>query len=241
LRQIIPVELSRGGRLTLAGHGQYLYQPDSGFIGTDPFPFSVTGSGAPAGGDQRWGYDAPKPSLPATVTLNTGKVVDLDDKRRARFTDADGGLVTVTLKGSGTGELRFADSSPGVVKQDVSGIVVAGTLGSLLLGGVADAHTIAIGGSAQDKPVKIVLGRVQDTALISQTPVKSLTVTDWLETDGLDDLVQAPWIGKVATKGTKSNPKKGVADVAGDFEANVVLNVAGDVDDVAWAFGGSGR
>jgi len=266
----------RHGHVVVQANGAFTYTPDAGFGGEDTFVFTAS--------------DSVNDPAEGTVRLTVGRILHLDAKGMATFIDSTGDIVTVKLRGGGTGEILLPGPTGDALTVKVSGttskssliiatkgrgartevgdivvegqalkaligkttdiagdVTVYGTLGSLLLGDIAEGHTITIGGTAYNKPAKMVLGRVQDTSLTSQTPIKSLTVTDWLDTDGQDDLIQAPWVGKVATKGIKSNPRKGVAGVAGDFEANVDLSgvgatkatlgsvkIAGDVDHVAW-------
>ena len=107
-------------------------------------------------------------------------------------------------------------------------LTVDGWLGKATFGDVAAPHSITIGGSADDKPITLVFDRVQDLVLASDTPIKALTVTEWLDTDATPDQIIAPWLGKLTTKGRKAKARKGIAGLAGDFEAGLVLSGTGD-------------
>ncbi|HET6429034.1 MAG TPA: CARDB domain-containing protein [Phycisphaerae bacterium] len=109
-------------------------------------------------------------------------------------------------------------------------VTVTGTLGALTLMEVADHHLITIGAPAPGDTktaLTIKLGPVSDTSIHSGTPIKSLTVTEWLDDGGTIDEIIAPWIGKIASKGAKANAKKGITASAGDFEAGLTLDPAG--------------
>ncbi len=123
------------------------------------------------------------------------------------------------------GSLKSLDAKLVRVLGDVE---ILGTVSKISLGAVTDDHLITIGGTWESRPAKVSLGIVADTQLISGTPLKSVTVTEWLDGDGDgDDLIQAPWIGKLTTKGTKENFKKKIAFSPGDFEANLELTGEG--------------
>jgi len=219
-------------------------------------------------------------------------IVAFGGKTKAKFLDANGDAVTISVKGPGTGwvELTAANgfdadaiflngstakssliiqtkgkgtwTSVGTIAVDgplaaVTGktadltgsLAVAGSLGKLVLGNVTDDHTISIGPRAAGDTrtaVAITLGRVADTVLTSQTPIKSLTVTDWLDNAGATDSVQAPWMGKLTAKGNKRG------GVVGHFQADLALNgagaakavlgsakVAGDLGGVDWDINGA--
>jgi len=100
---------------------------------------------------------------------------------------------------------------------NVFGDLNADSLKKLTLG---DTHISEFTIGAPAKPndtLTVILGRVNGLGLTSDTPIKSLTVVDWLETDG-PDMVTAPWLGKLTSKGDK---KRGIA---GDFEGGLTLS-----------------
>ncbi|HET6430321.1 MAG TPA: LEPR-XLL domain-containing protein [Phycisphaerae bacterium] len=105
-----------------------------------------------------------------------------------------------------------------------------GTMGRIDLGDIDAGHTISIGprkAGDTKTAVTLNLGRVGDTSVVSETPIKSLTAIEWLDDDGAPDVIEAPWIGKLATKGVKANAKKGIVPVAGDFQAGLTLSGLG--------------
>jgi hypothetical protein len=99
---------------------------------------------------------------------------------------------------------------------------VTGGIGRLALGDVAAQHAIAIGFDPLIKGTSLVLGRVRDATLASLSPLTLLSVAEWLDGDGTPDQVTAPWIGSLATRGSKT-----VGGPRGDFEAGLLLSGAG--------------
>ena len=126
-------------------------------------------------------------------------------------------------------------------------MTVTGGIGKFTLGNVAGQHLITIGTDPLAKPASLVLGRVQDTTLNLRSPLKSLSVVEWLDTDATRDQVVAPWIGSLVTRGSKT-----VGGPVGHFEADLVLSgagatkgtlgkatIAGSVTRSAWTITGS--
>ncbi|MHC4716575.1 MAG: hypothetical protein ACYS5V_06375 [Planctomycetota bacterium] len=123
-------------------------------------------------------------------------------------------------------------------------------MGRIDLGDIDAGHTIAIGPrKAGDTKTAVILnlGQVADTSLVSETPIKSLTAVEWLDADGVPDVVEAPWLGKLTTKGVKANARKGIVGVAGHFQAGLDLSglgapkatlgsarIVGDLSEAAW-------
>ena len=115
---------------------------------------------------------------------------------------------------------------------------VDGTIDTLLFDDVADEHMIAIG-RPDEIPVAtaIELDHVSDLSIDTDTPIRSLTVTEWLDADGTADIVRAPWIDALT--------------IVGDFEADVAVggadipalalgaaSIAGNVADSTWTVTG---
>ena len=187
-----------------------------------------------------FGSDLGQGDVPVTFSLSGGgaaEIVGGDDFDQIIITGATpkttlkiatkGGMQTsvgdIIVQGSAKG----VDGKTVLLRGDVN---VSGTLGKLTLGQVADHHTITIGAPAPGDTktaVTIQLGAVSDTSIHSGTPIKSLTVIDWLDAGGTNDTIVAPWIGKIASKGAKANAKKGIAFSPGHFEADLELDPAG--------------
>ena len=124
-----------------------------------------------------------------------------------------------------------------------------GGIEKLTLGSVTGDQMIEIGGSAESKPVSIVIGSAQDLSINSVIPIKSLTLTELIETTGSPSTISAPSIAKLKVKGDK---KQGLD---GDFQANLNLDgtdnakktlasakIAGDIDRGVWTItGDSGK
>jgi len=110
----------------------------------------------------------------------------------------------------------------------LGGIAVTGSLKTLQLDDVAGGSTISIGGPA--KPTDVVTIRcdqVSDLTIDSRTPISALTVTEWRDANTPADAIRAPWLGRLTTTGRKADPKKSILVLAGDFEADLVLDGAG--------------
>ncbi len=85
---------------------------------------------------------------------------------------------------------------------DLTGdISILGSVRTLDLGNLLPGaqKTLTIGGTANAKEAKFTFGRVVDLSIDSGTPISSLTVTDWDDTDG-NDLIEVPRLKKVKSK-----------------------------------------
>ncbi len=134
-------------------------------------------------------------------------------------------------------------------------MTVAGTISRLTLGNVDANHTITIGprpAGDTRTAVTMTFGEVTDTSIFSETPIKSLTAVEWLDGDATADVIQAPWIGRLTTRGRRANLRLGIPGKAGDFQADLDLSgegatrdtlasarIAGGLSNVAWDVDGS--
>jgi hypothetical protein len=92
-------------------------------------------------------------------------------------------------------------------------VTINGTVNSIRMADVADQHTITIGAPVlPNGTTSLKFNHVDDLTLVSQTPIRSLRVIDWHDTDGTQDVIQTPWIGNLK--------------VAGDFQANIIATDA---------------
>ncbi|KKK48092.1 hypothetical protein LCGC14_3148610, partial [marine sediment metagenome] len=126
----------------------------------------------------------------------------------------------------------------------------AGSLAKLTLADVADGHVISIGPRAPEDTkttATITLGRVSDTTIDSQIPLKSIRVVEWLDNNATRDAIIAPSLRKLTVKGAKVNISKGITASAGHFQADLTLSglgatkatlgsakIAGDLADSIW-------
>ncbi|HRT96164.1 MAG TPA: putative Ig domain-containing protein, partial [Planctomycetota bacterium] len=157
-----------------------------------------------------------------------------------------GDLVTIEAEGTNSkSAVTFKVSSP--VKAplpvtSVGDIVVAGSLGTFggaqvsLLGGLSATGSVAkltlgdvtasrgltMGTDPLIASASVAFGRVQDTRFTSGTPLKSLALSEWLDTDATPDALIAPWVSSLATKRSKI-----AGGPMGDFQASVTLSGAG--------------
>ncbi len=123
------------------------------------------------------GTDAAKSS----VTVNAKK-------------DADASINNLTIDGS----IKAIKAKQVAVNGDIT---ITGTVTQIDLLVLDEDHLITIGGTVDDKPVNIKIKEVVDTRIDSQTPIRSLSVDSWLDGGDGDDLIEAPWIGSVTSKG----------------------------------------
>jgi hypothetical protein len=96
--------------------------------------------------------------------------------------DADGSLKSITAKNT---DLAGAMAVTGVVPK----IQFRNASGSITLNGIG-------------APATIVLAQARDLSVTSVSQIKSLKVTDWLDTDGVDDVITTPALTSLAASGT---------------------------------------
>ncbi|MCH9021799.1 MAG: right-handed parallel beta-helix repeat-containing protein [Planctomycetes bacterium] len=96
--------------------------------------------------------------------------------------------------------------------------IPAGTVSKILLKDINES-VIIIGDAADSQAaVSIQLGRVSNLKILSGTPIKSLTVVEWLD-DEMDDVIDTARLGRLLVKGNK----KATPVIEGDFEADLIL------------------
>jgi len=139
--------------------------------------------------------------------------------------------LVITTKGKGVGTSVGDIIANGPLKAitakttDLRGIItVDGSLSSLTLDDVAEGHTITIG-PRLDPKVKVTMkfDAVRDLAISSETPIKSIKATNWLNTDGTPDQINVPSLDALNITGNKSG-------IIGDFAGSLtVANNAGSL------------
>jgi hypothetical protein len=132
----------------------------------------------------------------------------------------NGSFNDVVITGSDQGTRLSFSTKGGDKRASVNDIVVTGAMNSIsgiaidILGDITftgsvrtvtvgnlpagQAHHLTIGGTSAAKTAKITLGSVVDLLLQSGTPLASLKVADWQDTDD-NDLVQAPLLKKLTS------------------------------------------
>ena len=187
-------------------------------------------------------------------------IVTLDARGRAQFRDADNDLVTVQLKGGGSGTLTFAAQGPA----DMQSISLSGTISrsSLTITTAGRGTTTSVGTIDVDGPlrtlkatttqlggllsigagpakasVKIALGAGLDGAIDSQMPIRSLTAGSWTSSDDQIETVAAPSLTTLK--------------IRGDFQADLDLSgsaaklalgsakIGGDLTGSLWQIAGN--
>lgn len=166
-----------------------------------------------------------KPNVPLTVTMPNGNTVtfSLRGLGFGQVVNADG-RIFVALQGTTTQSLFRIDPAKRNLGASISGLTVNGSLkeliadrigvdgnvtisgavGKVILGNIAHS-TFQINGFGVD--VSIQLGQVTDSSLTSRTPIRSLTVDRWRDTDLTPDTLSTPYIETLSSHG--------------DFEAGV--------------------
>jgi hypothetical protein len=139
------------------------------------------------------------------VTADGGASVD-------QITLENTGLKTsLAFKAKGGGDNRIDVKDIGILgpAKDIKGkqvnltgnLFVIGGLTKLELADVADQHLFTFGpGTIPGSTLSIKLQNVVDLSITSTTPIKSLAVNNWEDAGDDDDIISAPWIGKISSK-----------------------------------------
>ena len=133
--------------------------------------------------------------------------------------------VKAPLPGTSVGDIAVAGSLGvfgGAQVRLLGGLSVTGGVAKLTLGDVTAPSGLTMGADPLIASASVVLGRVQDAGLTSGTPLKSLALSEWLDTDATPDALIAPWISSLTTKRSKT-----LGGPVGDFQASVTLSGAG--------------
>ena len=160
-----------------------------------------------------------------------------------------------TVRARATGEAWTLDAAGAVKAVDardaLAGSLSADQFGKIVTRGDLTAEITATGFDDRKRTSigSLSAGSARDASVTADAGIASLTVTEWLDTGGEGDVVQAGWLGKLTARGRKPNPRKGLAGSDGDFGAAVDLTgqhipggkavlgsakVAGGVADAAW-------
>ncbi len=174
--------------------------------------------------------------------LITGDNLNQQEDRRGVLVTGDGlALGSIVLRNTTTrtqASLRTRGGGGEVVVGDIvvegpanrldfrsaalAGDLSTGPVKSLFLGTVADDHLITIDPSDDPRAsVTIMMGRVENTRIESGMPIRSLTVTDWLDTNAVADRVHAPWLGNLTARGDRRK------NIDGHFQADLLLDLVG--------------
>jgi subtilisin family serine protease/predicted pyridoxine 5'-phosphate oxidase superfamily flavin-nucleotide-binding protein len=137
-------------------------------------------------------------------------------------------VLTISTEGqtfTSIGSIIVNGSLKGIAAKttDLGGnITVKGSLGVLTLNDVADDHTITIGAPSIMNPnavATIVFDQVADLTINSQTPIRSLTATEWL-----GGAINTSSIGSIIIKGDARR------ELSGDLvEVDIILSQIPDV------------
>lgn len=147
---------------------------------------------------------------------------------------------TTPVGGIDVGGDMSSFDAPGVnVTGDVN---FDGTLGVLKLGDLSEGELTIGARPAEDTrtATAMTFGSLSEYDIDTQTPIKSLTLTRWLDADGLADALQAPSLATLTTKGIRGQAN------SGHFQADLRLTavsgkpllgtakIAGDLSGADW-------
>ncbi|MEO8037614.1 MAG: Ig-like domain-containing protein, partial [Betaproteobacteria bacterium] len=144
------------------------------------------------------------------VATDDGYALSLDgtDATSAVSITASGGDGTFVLVGvTAAGPLRSFDAEAATLRGDL----VVGRIDALALGDIAGPLTLTIG--AGSAGTTFSARHVSDASIVADSPLKSVTVLSWLDTDATADSIAAPALDKLV--------------VTGDLEAGLQLSGAG--------------
>jgi hypothetical protein len=166
-----------------------------------------------------FGQIGDKSNIPLTATLSNGTTVvfSLRGQGQGQVVNADGKIFVIVQGTTTQSSIQIAPTKgtrgatlAGItingslkdfhaVRISVDGnVTINGTLGMLELGNLAHS-TFRINGIGRD--LGIALGQVTDSTLFSRTPLRSVSVDRWRDTDATADELAAPYIDKLSSKG----------------------------------------
>ena len=156
---------------------------------------------------------------------NVFQLVDDSIEIEATGTALNTQLAAKSSGGDGIVHVNLIDTDGSFGKLDFRGATLTGdvrideTAKLIQFGAVADEHEINLGAAPSGGTVTLELGRVAELTIRTLTAIKTLTVTEWLDTDGNADVIHGTWIGKIIVKGAQGIP--------GHFMAGLDLSGAG--------------
>ncbi len=129
------------------------------------------------------------------------------------------------------GDITITGSLKSLVGKTVKlrgNLTVEGTIGTLILDDVQDAHLIELNSTntVVDPRLGLVITLDQVGGCSLDTngiPIKSLKAAEWIG----QGTITAPYIGTITITGKKANTKAGIPAIRGDFEADVETGIAG--------------
>ena len=139
-----------------------------------------------------------------------------------------GVMVKAGSLGAGTDIISDSYLKKLTANEWIGGSLITPWAGSIVLKGDLGANISLSGQDSKGYSLgTLKAGSVRDLSMVVPGAVKAITVMEWLDTDGIEDSIQADWLGKLQTKGRRGNTRTGVPAIAGDFEANLILTGEG--------------
>ena len=98
-------------------------------------------------------------------------------------------------------------------------ITIYGSVGKIKMDDIDSDHTITIGSSSNPKAgVLLKFDKVNDLCIESNTPIKILMCSQWLDNDTSRDYIKAPSLGTLQVRGDKK------LGIAGDLDVDVAID-----------------
>jgi cyclophilin family peptidyl-prolyl cis-trans isomerase len=133
------------------------------------------------------------------------------DIQRIEVPDSIGVLRTITVRGESPtigdvtigGSVNMLDTRGVTVDGDIT---IDGTAGRIFLGDTGDEagtiQSLVVGSPANPRGSMVVVADNVDGLMIdSDTPIRLLRVSQWLDSGGDNDIIETPWIGNIVSQG----------------------------------------
>ena len=152
-------------------------------------------------------------------------------------TNAGSSLVITTLgAGSATtvGDINIQGDIHTVLGTTTSiggDLMVSGTATRIMLDDIADGHRIEINTSDKlvraSQSVSMFFDRMADTSIDTHgVPIAQLVATEVVDSDGVADTIEAPWIVQILTRGQVGNAFLGRPASEGNFDNDLIVTGA---------------
>lgn len=183
----------------------------------------------------------PDPTGIVLTGTNTKSTLDIAAKTAIKGQVPEGTLNYLTVHGPLSKFTAPAVDFIGGAAGAEEAITFDNSVGTFTVRNVSGGHTLTIGPRVAldlKTAVAFTAAGVENLSVDSDTPVNTITVVNWLDTDATADLISAPSIGTLKTLGNA----KALPAVAGDFQADVTtttgavttFSAAGAVTDSTW-------
>ena len=189
-----------------------------------PVTFGLRGAGT---GEVTVGAEG----LDLTLTgTDNRSYVSVDGPRRGGGGDGDADLGNIVVGNPVTpGDETSLGGFYGRTADLAGDFTVTGGLTLLYLDEIAGGRTLTVSAWPDARAsLSLYLNVVQDFCIDSAMPIRSLRAIAWLDNDLAPDVIDAPSVSTLTINGQRGNARRGIADVPGDFQADLALSGEGD-------------